>query len=318
MGTWGAGLYQNDLTEDVKIEFQRMFNEQGMDEVSITEKLKEDYKAAIGDVDEEPLFWLALAETQWRYGVLMPEVKEKALDWLHRGVRLRDEQIIDQKKAHKKWPITLKTLEEKLNSPLPKRRKPHVKKEKQWLWPCDWKIGDVYAYPLTNETAQDKGLYGRILLIRMIEEVIFSDCSCPIVYIKITKDALMPTSAEEYEQLEYVQTDFTRYEDRFFPLHFARLEEDLKAKMALKYELDEYGFLPQYRAIILNTSKGELPTQLFYWGRIEEAAPPQGEFVPIDVDRNMIVTWKDFENELVKKYCYHNRRELSIYHKDAE
>ena len=104
----------------------------------------------------------------------------------------------------------------------------------------------------------------------------------------------------------------------FFPLHFARLEEDLKAKMALKYELDEYGFLPKYRAIILNTSKGELPTQLFYWGRIEEAAPPQGEFVPIDVDRNMIVTWKDFENELVKKYCYHNRRELSIYHEEAE
>ena len=82
MGTWGAGLYQNDISDDVKAEFQQLFNEQGMNAESITEKLLEEYKPLMGVKEEEPLFWFALAETQWRYGVLKPEVKQKALEWI--------------------------------------------------------------------------------------------------------------------------------------------------------------------------------------------------------------------------------------------
>ena len=33
----------------------------------------------MGDVEEEPLFWYVLADTQWNYDRLQPEVKEKAL-----------------------------------------------------------------------------------------------------------------------------------------------------------------------------------------------------------------------------------------------
>ena len=39
----------------------------------------------MGDVEEEPLFWFALADTQWNYGRLLPEVKEQALAWLDKG-----------------------------------------------------------------------------------------------------------------------------------------------------------------------------------------------------------------------------------------
>ena len=42
----------------------------------------------MGDRDEEPLFWLALAETQWKLGVLLPDVKEKALYWIERDSTL--------------------------------------------------------------------------------------------------------------------------------------------------------------------------------------------------------------------------------------
>ena len=31
------------------------------------------------DDEEEPSFWFALADTQWKYGRLLPEVKEKAI-----------------------------------------------------------------------------------------------------------------------------------------------------------------------------------------------------------------------------------------------
>ena len=47
------------------------------------EKTLEKCKEYIGDQDE-PLFWFALAETQWRVGRLMPEVKAKAQDWIEK------------------------------------------------------------------------------------------------------------------------------------------------------------------------------------------------------------------------------------------
>ena len=324
MGTWGAGLYQNDISDDVRTEFQELFNEQGMNAESITEKLLEEYKPLMGVKEEEPLFWFALAETQWRYGVLMPEVKQKALEWIKRNPELQDVQIIDKKTAHKKWPVTLQKLEEKLNSPMPKERKPKKKKPRQVIWPCDWNVGDVYAYPLENDKAREKGLNGRYLLIRMIDEVtLYANgypigCRCPVVYIKITDDSTLPSSAADYEKMEYVQVKFTRYEQRFFPIHFNRLEEDMKAKMAMKYDVDEYGYLPQFRAIILNgrQNKGKVPPQLIYWGRIEKAEPPNKEFIPLDKGNWKHVFWNDFENEMIDQYCRHNLRQSTIYQKD--
>ena len=39
-------------------------------------------QSLFGDKEEEPLFWFALADTQWNYGRLLPSVKEKALLFL--------------------------------------------------------------------------------------------------------------------------------------------------------------------------------------------------------------------------------------------
>lgn len=80
MGMWGFGLYQNDTSLDVKDEFEELYNA-GKTAQDITDKLMEDYKSIWGDIEEEPLFWLALADTQWNLGVLLPVVKEKALYW---------------------------------------------------------------------------------------------------------------------------------------------------------------------------------------------------------------------------------------------
>ena len=63
MGTWGFKLYQNDTALDIKDEFEKLFNA-GKAIQQITDELIEDYKNIMGDPDEEPLFWLALADTQ--------------------------------------------------------------------------------------------------------------------------------------------------------------------------------------------------------------------------------------------------------------
>ena len=80
MGAWGTSLYANDSTCDVRGTYTKLLeNQVGSQEAY--EKTLEEYKEYIGDQDE-PLFWYALAETQWRVGRLMPEVKEKALHWI--------------------------------------------------------------------------------------------------------------------------------------------------------------------------------------------------------------------------------------------
>ena len=70
MGTWGFKVYQNDTALDIKDEFEKLFNA-GKAIQQITDELIEDYKNIMGDPDEEPLFWLALADTQWNFGVFI-------------------------------------------------------------------------------------------------------------------------------------------------------------------------------------------------------------------------------------------------------
>jgi len=77
MGTWSSSLYGNDTTLDVRDSYTDYLLEQLSNQEAL-EKTLADYQELIG-TDEEPLFWFALAETQWKVGRLTPEVKEKAL-----------------------------------------------------------------------------------------------------------------------------------------------------------------------------------------------------------------------------------------------
>ena len=312
MGMWGFELYQNDTSLDVKDEFEKMYNA-GNDVQDITEKMMEDYKSIMGDVDEEPLFWFALADTQWNLGVLLAMVKEKALYWVEKDSGMFNCQSIDMSvKAERRK--TLDELKAKLLSPQP----PVKKTIKKRIYRCQWKLGDVFAYQLKSDLAKERGFYGRYFLIQKVDEGIwYPGHIVPIVYLKITNDNNLPSNVEEYNQLEYVQTWFTKYEDRFLPIDMRRPKEDVAEKSKINYKVDEYGFLPQYRATLLNISKRVIPTDLIYIGNFANAIRPQKEFVP-HVKQNVVsVSWKQFnetfETEMIKRYCEHNLRELSIY-----
>lgn len=312
MGMWGFELYQNDTSLDVKDEFEELFNA-GKTVQDITDKLVEDYKSIMGDINEEPLFWLALADTQWNLGVLMPLVKEKALYWVEKDSAIFNCQSMDTSVKTKRRK-TLDELQAKLLSPQPTVKKP-VKKR---IYKCQWKLGDVFAYQLESDLAKERGLYGRYFLIQKVDEGVWHPGHIvPIVYVKITNDNNLPSNVEEYNQLEYLQTWFTKYEDRFLPIDMRRPQEDIAEKSKMNYQVDEYGFLPQYRAKLLNTSKRVIPTNLIYVGNFANAVPPQKEFVPHSKENIVSVSWKQFdetfETKMIKRYCGHNLRELSIY-----
>ena len=312
MGTWGFELYQNDIALDVKDEFEELFNT-GKSAVEITDKMIENYKSIMGDPDEEPMFWIALADTQWNLGVLLPVVKDKALCWIDKVCNVDngsdDESAVSQRKT------MLSRLSVKLNSPYPDIKKP----KRNRLYKCQWQFGDVFAYQLESEPAKEKGLYGRYFLIQKVDECTwYPGHIVPIVYIKITETDHLPNDLEEYNRAEYVQTWFARYEERFWPIDMSRPQEDVAEKSAKqKYITDEYGFLPEYRVALLNTSKNVIPKKLIYVGNFVKADPPKNEFVPHSKNNIVSVSWKRsgeaFEIDMIENYCGHNLRELSIY-----
>ena len=81
MGAWGTSLYANDSASDIRGEYVDKLR-RGKSNEEATKALIEQNQDYMGDAEEEPLFWYALADTQWNYGRLLPEVKEKALHFL--------------------------------------------------------------------------------------------------------------------------------------------------------------------------------------------------------------------------------------------
>lgn len=302
MGSWGTGLYENDTSLDVKDSFEASYFD-GESVQSITDRLIDDY--VYGDPKEELLFWLALADTQWKMGVLQPNVKEKALFWIDKLLRMEDCSLKRKE---------LEKLQMNLLSPQP----PVKKKRKKSVNQNQWKVGDVFAYQLKSDLAKEKGLFGRYILIRKIDEAALNTGGIvPIVYIKITNDTQLPSDLNQYDQLEYVQTWFTKYEERFWPYNMRRFAEDIAEKSKIKYEVDEYGFLPQYRAQLWKIPKTLISAGLLYMGNLADAVPPAREFIPHSKDNICCVWWgkngKDFETKILNRYCEHNLRQLSIY-----
>lgn len=312
MGAWGFELYQNDTALDIKDEFEKMIVT-GKTVEEITSKILEDYKSIIGDIDEEPLFWFALADTQWNLGVLLPYVKERAMYWIDRDCSIFKRQAIDFAEKEQ-WDKTINKLKARLLPPQPPAKKIGRKK----VYKCQWNLGDVFAYQIESELSKKRGLYGRYFLIQKVDEgVWYPGHIVPITYVKITKDGNLPSSLEEYNQLEYVQTHFTRYEERFWPIDMSCPQEDIAKKSKIIYQVDEYGFLPQYRIMLLNTSKRVIPSKLSYIGNYIHAIRPQSEFVPHSKDNIVPVFWEKFdetfETKMIKLYCGHNLREFSVY-----
>ena len=81
MGTWGSELYQDDLAQETKDSFQDLLKK-GKTTLEATEQLIRQNADVLNDVEEAPIFWFALADTQWELGRLLQDVKEKAIQVL--------------------------------------------------------------------------------------------------------------------------------------------------------------------------------------------------------------------------------------------
>lgn len=142
MGTWGTGLFSDDLASDVRERFRDFIGEGLTTEAAVSRLLRE-YKSSLRDPDEEPVFWLALADTAWRLGRLEEAILKHALRVIDSGQDLaRWEDVTDRKRREK----VLAKLRTKLQSrpPAPKRVAKPVKSANEWS------IGEVIGFRLLS------------------------------------------------------------------------------------------------------------------------------------------------------------------------
>lgn len=161
MGFWGSSLYANDSTCDVRDTYLNLLKKQLSDDEAYDELIKN--SGEMLGTDEEPLFWYALAETQWKLGRLNPDVKDKALEWIGKNGGLVFWK--DSANNGKGWKKTLEKLKLKLESPQPARK---VVKPKEECVTNPWEIGDIYAYQLHNRYVKDTPAFGKYVAIQKV------------------------------------------------------------------------------------------------------------------------------------------------------
>ena len=121
MGTWGAELYQDDIAQDVRERFKNQLST-GKTAEQATEELFKRFAAAINNPDDAPVFWFALADTQWDMACLLPSVKKEALERLANGGDIARWAEEDPEQASVRRKV-LEELEQKLSSQSPLKRK---------------------------------------------------------------------------------------------------------------------------------------------------------------------------------------------------
>jgi|GEM_PF-2098801 len=152
MGTWGTGVFDDDLAADLREAYRELVGE-GRSGSEATRILVERWGRDLADADMAPVFWLSLAATQWQLGRLEDSVKAKALEMMDTGADL--ERWRADPKAAKERRGVLGKLRRRLESspPTPKKVRPTYKST------CDWEVGEIIAYRLRS---------GRLILVRVL------------------------------------------------------------------------------------------------------------------------------------------------------
>lgn len=309
---WGPELYQDDFPILVKKTFESRFR-RGCNVPELTTNIVACFSVERKIHNHEMLLWITLADIQWNLGVLTEEVAQQALSWINNGGdldfwRQMHPELVPQRKR------MLYSIKHKLMS----NRKPVVNPKSNRLYKCNWDIGDTYAIKCKSLFSKEKGLDGKYIVLRKIAETVwYPGHIVPIILSKITNDDILPRSEFEYEKLDYIQIRAVDYAARYLPIDGRNPQKDIAEKENFSYVMDRYGFLPEYRAILLNTSLKKIPSDLSFVGNYKSASFPSDEFVaPTDINLTAISWGADglqFESTILERYCFHNLRELSIY-----
>ena len=277
MGCWGSALYENDSTCDVRDGYLEFLND-GLSNDEAYEKTLEQFHDYLGDQDYEPLFWFALAETQWKMGRLRPDVKGKAIEWIEKngGIELWEDDI----KGIEAWQKTLIKLKDKLEQPMPKEKK--IRKAPVII-NNPWNLYDIYAYQLHGKIASEKKISGKYILLQKIGEGEHEQegvCMRIQVFDHVFDE--MP-SLDDVKGLRQLPLDTPRVSARG---HEILLDRYIFMDKNIRYPAKHLTFLGNRPCV---PSKMECEEWALYWGNLE--------YIFI----NFYFVWKELTYEITKE-----------------
>lgn len=142
MGSWGPAIFSDDAACDIREDYKDFLGD-GVAAGEATDRLMLEWKASIADSDEQSVFWLALAATQWKLGRLEERVKRKALEVIDSGCSLERWEGKDREKRKR----ALDKLRDQLHSPQPEAKRIR----KRFRDHCDWEVGEIIAYTTSSK-----------------------------------------------------------------------------------------------------------------------------------------------------------------------
>lgn len=184
MAAWGTGLYQDDIAEDVKLDYYKCFREDGLDNEAAYEKMLSRYSEVRDDPEDGPVFWMVLSDLMWDLGKLTEEVKQQALYHIGAGRDVARWEEEGREKAEKRRKV-LEKLKDKLESPMPKEKKLRKKR----VLKNKWQIGDMYIMPIQKSYPRFPEMKVKyLLLIKVDDGRDLTDNIQPVVYIKYLEE----------------------------------------------------------------------------------------------------------------------------------
>lgn len=210
MGSWGVGIFQNDIADEIKDCYINKLKSGKNDKEALAETIRENSEM-ISEDDDKFDFWFALSSITFDYGRITDEIKTTALELIESGDDLKR---WDSKADQRKRSVQLEKLREKLLSETPPPKKVRIIKPTI----CPWKKNEIYLYKLDSEIYRSTEFYNSYMIILVdslldmsfyVEDVIDR---YPITYLKLTKE--IPQSIQEINSLEFIANQEDEY--RFF------------------------------------------------------------------------------------------------------
>ena len=196
MGTWGTGIFQNDIADDVKTSYINKLKIGKADEVTLEEIISENTEI-LNDSEDSLDFWFALSSIMFDYGRLTEKIQSKALSLL--------ESDNDSKRwtetENKKRKNEIEKLKTKLCSEMPPRKKVAVTKK----FECKWNKNDIYFAEIKAICDSDKDGF----LVFCVADTVEFDTRIkglgdvlPVTYLKYVPE--IPDSLKEIDDLPFI------------------------------------------------------------------------------------------------------------------
>lgn len=148
MGTWGAGLYSNDIAKDLKSTISAVVRVPFETDQLVDIIAKSFPEAANDEGDEDhTTFWLVLADQMHRKGIVCQDAFDRAIDIVDTGRDLNSPSIREMSSANqRKRQLSLEALRKMISSPAPKKTRKIMKKPQ----PLVMDAGDILTFPIVD------------------------------------------------------------------------------------------------------------------------------------------------------------------------